>query len=673
MLVTVEDGRAVGVAGDPAHPVTAGFLCGKVSNYLERVYAADRILHPLVRDGPKGEARFRRASWDEALDMVAGRLRETIDRFGGEAVLPYSYYGAQGVAPVRLDERALHARDRRDAARADDLRQRGNRGDGRHARPVARGRPGGVAATRATSSSGAGTRCRRLPTSGDSSSRRAGTARVWSWSTRTGAAPPGSPTSTSGRDPGTDGALALGMMRAMVDAGLADDAWCREHAVGYDELLERLGEYTVERCAGICDVPPETIERLGRDFATEQPSLLRLGVGAQRHAGAPIAYRTIACVPALAGSWRHRGGGFSYIPTATAGALDSSVLRRADLSPGPVRTINMARLGTALNDGALEPPVAALVVWCSNPAAIAPDQASVLAGLRREDLFTVVLEQFVTDTAAYADVVLPATTQLEHLDLLVVVGPPLPHVQRSRDRAARRGPAEHGDLPAPGRPPGLRRPVLLGDGRGDALVALRRRRAGGITLGELRLQGWAKVDLGQGAEPHAARRIPDGEREARAPLGVARGARLRRASVLRPAGRDRGRRPRDRFPLCLLTPKTHLFLNSTFPEPGGVRPAPSPDRSSPSTPTTRASAGSPTATASGSSTTAAPSSPRPPSPRTPGRACAVSPMGWWNRSWPSGTSCQATTSQRLTRLRAAPTFNDNRVEIARLEDPGRSA
>jgi anaerobic selenocysteine-containing dehydrogenase len=216
--------------------------------------------------------------------------------------------------------------------------------------------------------------------------------------------------------PGTDAALALGMMRAIVDAGLVDEEWCRAHSTGYEALLERLSERTVEEWARVSGVPTEDVARIGREFASTQPALLRLGVGAQRHLGAPIAYRTVACVPALCGAWRHRGGGCSYVPTATASAISSASLSRPDLRSAPGRTINMSQLGQALTDQALEPPVKALVVWSSNPAQVAPDQERVLEGLRREDLFTVVLEQFMTDTAAHGDVVLPATTQLEHLD-----------------------------------------------------------------------------------------------------------------------------------------------------------------------------------------------------------------------------------------------------------------
>jgi anaerobic selenocysteine-containing dehydrogenase len=310
MLITVENGRAVKVAGDPDHPVTAGFLCGKVSNYLERVYADDRVLHPLLREGEKGEVRFRHASWDEALDVVAARLRETIDRFGGEALLPYSYLGTQGILQGdSMSARFMHAIGATQLERT----------------ICASAGIAGVVATHGLS-----------PEVDPEEWPNARYVLVWGWNPlstaphlwrlilaarRNGAKlvvvdPYRSRTAHVADEhvaplPGTDGALALGMMRAISDAGLADEAWCREHAVGYDDLLERLAEYPVDRCAAICDVEPEAIARLGRELATTQPSLLRLGVGAQRHAGAPIAYRTIACLPAFAGSWRHRGGGFS--------------------------------------------------------------------------------------------------------------------------------------------------------------------------------------------------------------------------------------------------------------------------------------------------------------------------------------------------------------------------
>ncbi len=417
MLVTVEDGRATAVAGDPAQPITAGFLCGKVSNYLDRVYAEDRVLHPLIRTGAKGAGEFRQASWDEALDAVADGLRRVRDEHGGEAILPYSYMGTQGL----LQADVMSARVM-NALGASELE-----------RTICAS--AGIAGTVMTHGLSPEVDAERWPL--------ARYVICWGWNPmstaphlwrkvlearRNGARlvvidPFRSRTARVADEhlaplPGTDGALALGMMRAVVDAGLQDEAWCREHADGYDELLASLEEWPVQRAADVCRVPAGDIERVGRAFAETQPALLRLGVGAQRQAAAETAYRTIASLPALVGAWRHDGGGCAYIPTATAAAVSSLPLQRADLRPGEVRRINMARLGEALTDPSLDPPVKAFVCWSSNPAEIAPDKTKVLAGLRREDLFTVVAEQFLTETARHADVVLPATTQLEQLDVV---------------------------------------------------------------------------------------------------------------------------------------------------------------------------------------------------------------------------------------------------------------
>ena len=667
MLVTVGDGRATKVAGDPEHPVTAGFLCGKVSNYLERVYAEDRILHPLLRVGTKGEARFRQASWDEALDVAAGRLRDAIGRFGAESILPYSYLGTMGV--LQCDSMSARFMN---AVGASELE-----------RTICAS--AGLAGVLATHGASQEVDPEEWP--------HARYVLVWGWNPmstaphlwrlilaarRNGARlvvvdPYRSRTARVADEhvqplPGTDAALALGMMRTIVDAGLADEEWCRAHAVGYDELVERLADYPVERCAAICDVEPETITRLGVDFASTQPSLLRLGVGAQRHFGAPVAYRTLACVPALAGSWRHRGGGFSYIPAATAGVLDSSALARPDLRPGPARTVNMAQLGAALTDPELRPPVAALVVWNSNPAVIAPDQERVLAGLRREDLFTVVLEQFMTDTAAHADVVLPATTQLEHLDVLwswghhyltynapaiAPLGEAKPNTEVFRLLAARLG------LDDP----------CFSETDEELLERLFREQApAGIGLAELRERGWAKIDLGQGATPHAAGGFAttSGKLELLA-AGLAEHG-LDPLPHFHPPAEIADQALARRYPLCLLTPKTHLFLNSTFPNQrrqAAAQPRPfvalHPDdaRARGIVDGARVRVhndrGAFVVEASVSDDV------------RPG--VAVSPMGWWNRSWDGGLGCQATTPQRLTPLRAAPTFNDNRVEVETAESP----
>jgi anaerobic selenocysteine-containing dehydrogenase len=645
MLVAVEGGRATRVEGNPEQPVTAGFLCGKVSNYLERVYADDRLLHPLVRDGgAKGDARFRRASWDEALDRVATGLRAVIDEHGGEAILPYSYYGTQGLLQSgSMGTRVMNALGASELVRT------------------------------ICASAGIGGTVAAHGLSPEVDPERWPAARyllVWGWNpmstaphlwrllleARRGGArlvvvdPFRSRTARVADEhlrplPGTDGALALGMMRAVVDAGLEDEDWCRSHADGYDDLLERLGDWTPERAAAVCGVDAEAIERVGREFAATQPSLLRLGVGAQRHMGAPEAYRTIACLPALAGSWRHEGGGCSYIPTATAAALDSSVLAREDLRAAPVRRVNMSQLGEALTDGKLDPPVKALVCWCSNPAQVAPDQARVLAGLRRDDLFTVVLEQFMTDTAAHADVVLPATTQLEHLDVLFSwghqyvtlnqpaiepLGEARPNTETFRLLAERLG---------------LDDPCFRDDDERLLETVL----AAAPSLSGLRRRGFAKVDLGQGPAPHA-----DGG------FGTATG-RIRLAPEWVPPAEVADDALRRRFPLALVTPKTHLFLNSTFanqrrqhgaqPEPYVVvSPADADARGVDDGATVRVfnERGAFACRARVSDDARA--------------GVLVAPMGWWRADYPDGLGAQATTSQALSSAEA-PTFNDNRVEM----------
>jgi anaerobic selenocysteine-containing dehydrogenase len=661
MLVSVSaEGRATAVAGDPDHPVTAGFLCGKVSNYLDRVYGEDRILTPLLRDGPKGEGRFRRVSWDEALTTVATGLRSAIERHGPESILPYSYFGTQGV----LQANSMSARFM-DAIGASNLR-----------RTICAS--AGIAGVRATHGESPEVDPEEWP--------HARFVLLWGWNPmstaphlwrlllaarRNGARlvavdPYRSRTARVADEhvrplPGTDGALALGMMRAIVDAGLADEAWCRAHAVCYDELLERLEEYPLERCSELCGVDAETIARLGSELAERQPSLVRAGVGAQRHLGAPIAYRTLACLAAVAGSWRQRGGGFSYIPLATNAVLSSEALSRPDLREAPARTINMSQLGSALTDPALDPPVAALVVWCSNPAAIAPEQGRVLEGLAREDLFTVVLEQFLTDTAVHADVVLPATTQLEHVDVLwswghhyltfnepaiAPIGEAKPNTEIFRLLAARMG---------------LDHPCFR-DTDEELLASLFVEPPGGIELEELRSRGWAKVDLGQGPTPHAdgGFSTPDGKLRLRADVLAAQG--LDPLPFYDPPAEVADEALASRYPLALVTPKTHLFLNSTFPNQArqaAAQPEPfvavHPDDAAARGVTDGTlvrvfnDRGSFVASAVVSDDVRA--------------GVVASPMGWWRRSWPGGLSCQATTSQRLTTLGQAPTFNDNRVEL----------
>ena len=649
MHVSVDDsGRAVKVAGDPDHPITVGFLCGKVSNYLDRVYSGDRLLHPLVRDGAKGEGAFRQASWDEALDLVAGGLTRAREEHGGESILPYSYAGTQGLIQGNtMSARVMNALGASELVRticatagmkgtigAHGVSPEVDPDEWHHARYLLLWgwNPMSTAPhlwRRLLDARAAGARTVVVDPF------RSRTARVADEHLRP--------------LPGTDAMLALGMMRAVVDAGLHDEDWCRAHADGYDELLALLDEHPVDRCAAACGVDAEAVARVGRDFASTQPALLRLGVGAQRHKGAPAAYRTIACLPALTGAWRHRGGGCSYIPTATANAISSHPLERRDLRPGEVRRINMSQVGAALTDPGLDPPVKALVVWNSNPASIAPDQTRVLEGLRREDLFTVVLEQFMTDTALHADVVLPATTQLEHLDVVFSwghhyvtwnepaiepVGEAKPNTEAFRLIARRLG-LEH---------------ACFRESDAELVEQLLASPPAGITIAGLRERGWAKIDLAQGPTPHA-----EGN------FATASG-RLALDAEYEPPAEVADHALAERYPLAMITPKTHLFLNSTFANQRrqhAAQPSPEvvlhPDDATPRGVEDGATVRVFNDRGDFACVARVSDEARPGVP--------VAPMGWWNGDYPDGRAAQATTSQELTELGEAPTFNDNRVEI----------
>jgi anaerobic selenocysteine-containing dehydrogenase len=661
--VTVEDGRATKLAGRADHPITAGFLCGKVSDYLERVYSPERLLRPLVRTGAKGSGEFREAAWDEALDAAAAGIARAIERHGPESVLPYSYLGTMGVL--------------QGGAMADRFM-------------AAVGASGLVRTICASAGAvGVGIATGQSPEVDPEEWPNARLIVCWGWNPMSTAPHLWRLITHARRDgaklvvvdpfrsrtarvadqhlsplPGTDGALALGILRALLDSGLADEEWCRVNTVGYDELVERLGDYPVDRCAVLCDIPADVIRELAREIATVQPSLIRLGVGAQRHAGAPIAYRTVACIPALAGSWRHRGGGLSYIPRATSNALDTGTLARPALQRGTPRALNMSRLGEALTDPDLAPPVASLVVWNSNPAAIAPDQAQVLRGLAREDLHTVVLEHFMTDTARLADVVLPATMQLEHLDLhwswghhyltlnepaIEPLGDCLPNSEIFRRLAVRLGLDD----------PAFRQ---TDEEMLDEVLAAA---PASIDPADLRARGFTKIDLGQGPLPHVRGgfRTPSGKLELLAASLADQG--IDPLPHYDPPAEVADEALASRLPLALLTPKTHLFLNSTFAN--GVRQHAA--QSEPMVYLNVADA-TPRGIADGDQVRVAndrgafqcrvvvSDEARP--------GVVVAPMGWWNTDYANGASPQAATPQLLTRLGEAPTFNDCRVEVARI-------
>src|ERR1700722_3826340 len=428
VLVTIDEaGVATRVQGDPTHPVTRGFLCGKVAKYLDRVYSPARLLHPMRRrqGAPKGKFAigheldaFEAISWDDALGLIASGLQRIAEEHGPESILPYSYAGTIGVLSYgSMDRRFFH---RLGASQLDRTICSTAGGDAlisvygkklgtdpehfRHARYII-----------AWGANIHGNNIHLWPFIEEARRNGARLVVIDPYRTRTAKAADW----YIPIQPGTDTALALGLMRIIIEEGLCDEDYVARHTHGFDALREHVQPYTPEHVAGLTGIPAADIERLAREYATTPPAVIRLNYGIQRSQNGGAAVRAASMLPALIGSWKQIGGGLQ-LSTSGAFPVDSGALERPDLmmaSPlgGPARIVNMSRLGHALTE-LNSPPVQALFVYNSNPAAIAPNQNAVLRGLARPDLFTVVHEQFLTDTTDYADIVLPATTFLEHKD-----------------------------------------------------------------------------------------------------------------------------------------------------------------------------------------------------------------------------------------------------------------
>src|ERR1051325_6076235 len=415
-IVTVEDGRAVRMAGDPDHPFTNGFLCTKVARYVERTYHADRLLFPQIRTGAKGSGKFRRASWDEALALIAETLQRVIDTDGPQAILPYSYAGTMGL--VQGEGIAMRFFNRLGASQLDRTicSSAGTEGIQSTYGPRMGTDPESIGAAKLILLWGTNTLTANphlWPYIRKAKENGATTICIDPLRTRTAAACD----EHIAIRPGTDGALALAMMHVLFRDGLADRQYLDEMTLGWEKLRERvLRDYARERVARICRIDAATIESLAHRCGTTRPTFIRANYGLQRHGGGGSAVRAISILPAVTGAWNDVGGGLQISASGTFSELNFAALQREDFSPPGTRTINMSQLGRALTK-VDDPPVKALVVYNSNPGAVAPDRENVTAGLKREDLFTVVLEHFQTDTADYADVLLPATTQLEHEDL----------------------------------------------------------------------------------------------------------------------------------------------------------------------------------------------------------------------------------------------------------------
>ena len=417
ILTTVEDGKAIAVRGNPDHPFTRGRLCVKVNNYEERVYSDKRLLYPLRRVGPKGSKQFQRISWDEAIETIAKRWKSIIATDGAQAILPYSYLGTQGII------NGLNVGDPLFNKLGATVSERTFCDSGScTAYMMTIGPTPGVDPESFVHSkyillwacNTLGTNSHHWPFI--EQAKKAGaklvvidpvrtrTARLADWHIPI--------------RPGTDAALALAMIHVIIKENLVDRDYIDKHTVGYDELAERASTYTPEFAAQETGIPVEDIVKLAREYATTPPAVVRIGVAVERHAGGGQTVRAIACLPGLIGAWKHVGGGLLQLPI-WAFPVKWEVLMRPDLQPEKMRVLNSWRLGPALTgELGFDPPIKALFVYNANPMAMVTEQAKLEQGLEREDLFTVVSEHFLTDTARYADIVLPATTQLEQKDIM---------------------------------------------------------------------------------------------------------------------------------------------------------------------------------------------------------------------------------------------------------------
>ena len=657
-VLEAEDGRVVSIRGNKAQPFTHGALCGKVNRYLDHLNG-DRVLHPLVRTGAKGEGRFARVSWDDALDRVAEGLQRTIDRHGPEAILPFFFAGSMGmIQAFGLPQRILYAL-----------------GTSRLDTTIC------TAAWRAAAIATIGGEvcidpetlpAARLIVIWGANPLSTGI-HVWKYVLEARAAgayvvcidPLRSPTAERCDEhvaprPGTDAALALGLMRVIRDAGAADEEWLAAHAVGWPELAARLDEWPVERAAAICGLPEDVVRALGDRLATTRPSAVMVGLGLQRHGGAGSAVRAIMAIPALTGDWRHVGGGLSgmtgdHFPSfsAYAGATAAGVTYPRS------RVVNMSRLGHALHE-LRDPPVDSLVIFNCNPAATSPDARRVRAGMLRDDLFTVVLEQRMTDTADLADVVLPATMQPEHADLhdsyghlylswnepaVAAPGECLPNSEILRRIAARLG-FDH---------PALQISDL--EFAGEMLAQA------DIELDDLRAEGFLRIGPQRDSAPFAAGGFPTPSGRVELFSQALVDAGHDGLPTYQPPFEAVDDELAERFPLVLLAPAGRFFLNSTFAQldwhrgkMGGptiwLHPADAASRGLVDGDTVRCHNDRGAWTAALAVSDAA----------RPGVCFTLKTQ--WPKLSPGGENVNACTPERDTDLGGGPTFHDNRVEVS---------
>jgi anaerobic selenocysteine-containing dehydrogenase len=652
LLVTVGNDRVIRVQGDPDHPPTHGALCTKVSRYAERTHSPDRVLHPLKRVGPKGSVQFQRIGWDEALDTIATRLCAIAAR-DAQAVLPYSYAGTmglvqgEGMAARFFNKLGASLLDRTicSSAGGDALAATYGGKVGMHLEHYAESKLILIWGSNPITSSV------HFWTFAQQAKRQG--AKLWCIDPRR--------TETAekchrhlGLLPGTDGALALALMHELITRDGLDADYIANHVEGFDALRERALAWPPERAAAECGVAAADIRELARDYASIKPAAIRLNYGMQRVAGGGNAVRLVALLPCLTGAWRDRAGGLLLSASGWfKGVRGDAALFKPELLAGrKPRTINMATIGDDLlreSSPAFGPRIDALVVYNSNPVAVAPDSARVVKGFARDDLFTVVLEHFMTDTADHADIVLPATTQMEHLDVHVAYG----HTYAMLNQPAIRPLGEAKPNAQ------IFRELAQRMGFTDACFdesdeQLARTALPGVDFEALRRNGWVKLPLPEApfATGHFA--TASGKAQVSAP-GI--GA----ADYVPPA--EGLRSPlAARYPLAMISPPARNFLNSSFVNVQSLRDS---EREPllEMHPDDAASRG----IADGALVEVFNERghyhcrARVGARARPG---VVNGLGvWWRKYGVRGTNVNQLTSQRLTDIGRAPTFYDCRVEV----------
>lgn len=677
MLIDVHENKVVGVRGNPDHPFTDGRLCVKVNHYEERVHSPDRLLYPMRRSGPKGSGQFERVTWDSALQEIAKRWRTIIDQHSAQAILPYSYLGTEGILNglnvgdpffnklgATIGERTFC-----DSGACTGYIMTVGPTPGTDPESFVHSKYIILWACNTVS-----TNLHHWPFIDEAKKRGAKVVVVDPVQTRT----------AKHADwhiqirPGTDAALALGMINVVIGEGLIDRDYVDKYTVGFEELAERAKEYPPEKVAQITGIPADHVRQLAREYAKTQPSVIRIGVAIERHANGGQTVRALTCLPALVGAWKHVGGGILQLPIWAFPMRWDNLMRPDWITPG-TRVLNQWQLGAALTgELKLDPPIQSLFVFNSNPTVVVPDQQKVLRGLKREDLFTVVSEHFMTDTARYADLVLPATTQLEQFEIMFSWG----HFYLSLNHAAI---APQGEAITNtelfrrlAKVMGMDDPFFQ---RGDEQMAMEsldwaNPALAGITMEELKQKGFARLKMGSPDtyKPHAEGNFPTPSGKVELKASMAAGGNFVIPVFRQGSNEFQDGSPVDplpgytapaqtgNYPLSILSPKNHAFLNSGYANIARqlghagdqyvvIHPSDASARKIHNGAVVEVfnDMGSFTAQAKVSDEV------------MPG--VVTSPLGYWASASPSGTTVNALNPAKFADLGRAPIFSDTRVDI----------